>query len=265
MKFLIKKTWLVITSFLILCVTGCTPSAGSVDNKIGFEIKLPGKVEKAAFYTQNDVFNYEITIKLGNDVVKTCSGKPGETIKIILDDEGTYHIEMKAYNEAGTLIADGDKTVELHYGDGIVKTKIVLNPKQKPEIGFEFEIEWAKPEDITPVLLNSIQDGDNSFFYFYDDGTYVVRETGYDSFEVFMDIIWERGTYTGNPTQDGVLVCTALERLPEDSQPVFNALYDSGVKSITYEDLPPLAAYEIPECFKLTIVDNCIEKYETIE
>ncbi|MBQ0050788.1 MAG: hypothetical protein KBT11_01845 [Treponema sp.] len=150
----LKKIALAASIVSALSLVACSniaendePAQTSPETKqeTGFTIKFPGKTEnRSSYYSQNDAEKYSVTVKLGETTAASKEGLPGETVSISLTEEGTYTIEVAAFNKDGKEIAKGSTEEELKFSaeKKIVKVKITPNPK--PTIDLDVDIEWGE-------------------------------------------------------------------------------------------------------------------------
>lgn len=110
---------------------------------ISINVKLPGSSARAV-YTQNDAVMYTILFESteGNKVQEK-SGKPGETVHFVLEDEGTYNIIVKAFDKKDEVIAEGSLTKDLKKSRDATTIKVVLTANEKLEVIVDVEIEWG--------------------------------------------------------------------------------------------------------------------------
>ena len=146
-----SSIWLASIFFMLalFCFVSCkgeTPldnsgdNISSEDNSIGFKIVLPSKnISREVYYTENDASYYSIVMKKDDKVVTAKTGAPGETVYFTVEEEGEYSIQVSAYNEENTLIAEGFASQKITVDDGYLLVKVTLNPKVKK---IDIDIEW---------------------------------------------------------------------------------------------------------------------------
>ena len=108
------------------------------------------RTAEAIYWQESDCVKYGVSVYKTNEGRLIDSGefKKDGNITFTLLDEGTYTIEVTAYNANNFIIAGGSKDKTVNYGD-IVNVVINVTPKQK---GFKFtlndgiEIIWNQPE-----------------------------------------------------------------------------------------------------------------------
>lgn len=157
----------IMAIFMVCSFVGCKPVTDpnsspekiitELDSKaIGFKVSLPAK--SRAYYTQDDASKYVVDLVMNGNLVESKNGKPGETLTFTVKNEGAYTINVSAYNEENTLIADGTASKSITFADGYVNVVIALHPKkieggsgtggsteQKIDIGID--IQWVLPEE----------------------------------------------------------------------------------------------------------------------
>jgi len=87
------------------------------------------------------------------------------------------------------------------------------------------------------VYSRTNSDGETETITFYSDNTYAMhiysKETE-DGMTLTTDLDVEKGTYTGNPTKDGSVVCTSVSQVNRETmfELMMKAMYSSS-KSLT--------------------------------
>ena len=154
-----KMKLIAVAAMMVLAsaFTGCNNSVGTEpanetqkQNEMAFVIQLP-EVTKArvAYYEQSDATSYKVQLLKSGTVLKTETGNPGDKIRLIVAEEGSYSIKVTAYKDT-TVIAEGLSPVSISLADGDVKVNVKLIPNAK-EVGIDVEIEWGSGSE-TPVL-----------------------------------------------------------------------------------------------------------------
>lgn len=160
----------IMTIFMVCSFTGCKepviPESSTEDTKdeviaelkpIGFKISLPNK-QSRAYYSQDDASSYVVELSFDGSVISTQNGTPGQTLTFTVEREGTYTINVEAYNTENTLIAEGSASKSITFADGYVSVVVALRPKKiettdpsnpsvtnKVDIGVD--IQWVLPEE----------------------------------------------------------------------------------------------------------------------
>lgn len=173
----------IMTIFMVCSFTGCKdpviPESSTEDTKdeviaelkpIGFKISLPNK-QSRAYYSQDDASSYVVELSFDGSVISTQNGTPGQTLTFTVEREGTYTINVEAYNTENTLIAEGSASKSITFADGYVSVVVALRPKKiettdpsnpsvtnKVDIGVD--IQWVQPESKVLTLKTT----GNSFF-----------------------------------------------------------------------------------------------------
>lgn len=174
---------------------------------IGFKIALP-KANRAGYYSQEDASSYVVKLNKGSTLVSSQNGTPGQTLTFTVEQEGTYTINVYAYNTEKTLIAEGSASKSITFADGYVSLVISLKPKSKDpssitnKVDIGVDIQWVQPE--SKVL--TLQTTGNSFFrrwnYGPSLGNTVVLEftSGMTLIEIFYenDVYWWLDDYEKN-------------------------------------------------------------------
>ena len=194
-----KKRFAWIATFivalsLVFSFVGCDQQANPVLpsdpeiklEPIGFKITLPSaNLERAGYYTQEDASKYVVELTKDGEEIEELEGKPGYTLTFTVTEEGTYTINVFAYNAEDTLIAEGSSSKEIKFGDGFVNVVITLTPMEKPQdpsdpidpspvdpippvepIYISVDIQWGQPEPCTltvttPTYFTSLSTGEN--------------------------------------------------------------------------------------------------------
>lgn len=180
----------IMTIFMVCSFAGCKepviPESSTEDTKdeviaelkpIGFKISLPNK-QSRAYYSQDDASSYVVELSFDGSVISTQNGTPGQTLTFTVEREGTYTINVEAYNTEKTLIAEGSASKSITFADGYVSVVVALRPKKiettdpsnpsvtnKVDIGVD--IQWVLPEEKILTLENK----GNSNFRRRDSGT----------------------------------------------------------------------------------------------
>lgn len=167
----------IMTIFTVCSFTGCKepviPESSTEDTKdeviaelkpIGFKISLPNK-QSRAYYSQDDASSYVVELSFDGSVISTQNGIPGQTLTFTVEKEGTYTINVEAYNTEKTLIAEGSASKSITFADGYVSVVVTLRPKKiettdpsnpsvtnKVDIGVD--IQWVLPEEKILTLEN---------------------------------------------------------------------------------------------------------------
>lgn len=167
----------IMTIFMVCSFTGCKepviPESSTEDTKdeviaelkpIGFKISLPNK-QSRAYYSQDDASSYVVELSFDGSVISTQNGTPGQTLTFTVEKEGTYTINVEAYNTEKTLIAEGSASKSITFADGYVSVVVTLRPKKiettdpsnpsvtnKVDIGVD--IQWVLPEEKILTLEN---------------------------------------------------------------------------------------------------------------
>ena len=143
---------------MVSVFSGCNNAAFNSDNQkeersaemseeMAFVFKFPGPDGRTAYYDPSEATKYTAQILETDAFVE---GNPGQTVSLKVQDEGIYTINVKAYNDS-ILIAEGQETAEIKRGNGRVKVKIRLIPKEKPDdIDVDLEFEWVIPTPSVP-------------------------------------------------------------------------------------------------------------------
>lgn len=160
----------IMTIFMVCSFAGCKepviPESSTEDTKdeviaelkpIGFKISLPNK-QSRAYYSQDDASSYVVELSFDGSVISTQNGTPGQTLTFTVEKEGTYTINVEAYNTEKTLIAEGSASKSITFADGYVSVVVALRPKKiettdpsnpsvtnKVDIGVD--IQWVLPEE----------------------------------------------------------------------------------------------------------------------
>ena len=177
----------IMTIFMVCSFTGCKepviPESSTEDTKdeviaelkpIGFKISLPNK-QSRAYYSQDDASSYVVELSFDGSVISTQNGTPGQTLTFTVEKEGTYTINVEAYNTEKTLIAEGSASKSITFADGYVSLVISLKPKAKDpsnpsvtnKVDIGVDIQWVQPESKVLTLKTT----GNSFFRRWDSGT----------------------------------------------------------------------------------------------
>ena len=168
----------------LLVTVGCSNgnaeySDNSGDSKVlGFTITLPGNTARAT-YSQSDATSYLIQVlKEDNEVVKK-TGLPGESVKLLVSEEGTYTIKVSAFDKKLNTIATGSVKKVLTFDDGLVPVVIHLTPRSK-DIEIDVSIVWDNPTTTTTPVESTVKlsiKGDDADLFklsYYDNGTQIV-------------------------------------------------------------------------------------------
>ena len=141
-------------------------------NPIGFKVSLPtNQKNRAIYYTQEDASSYVVKLSKGETVISTQTGTPGQTLTFTVEQEGTYTINVSAYNTDNTLIAEGSSSKSITLADGYVSVVITLRPKEKDpssvtnKVDIGIDIQWVQPESKVLTLTAG-----NSYFKRWDSG-----------------------------------------------------------------------------------------------
>lgn len=124
---------------------GLNDPIDSGKEEMGFLIKLPGEANgtaRTAYYQSSDAASYKLNVIFNKEIIDTKTGLPGETLKVIVSEEGTYDFSVFAYDKTGTVIGEGNTSSRIARADGIVPVKITINPKAIGGIELEFELLW---------------------------------------------------------------------------------------------------------------------------
>ena len=108
----------IVAMSLVFCFVGCK---GPVDPEyieppvekpndelvtelkpIGFKISLP-KANRASYYSQDDASSYVVKLTRNGTDISTQNGTPGQTLTFTVEQEGTYTINVEAYNSEKTF------------------------------------------------------------------------------------------------------------------------------------------------------------------
>ncbi len=170
----------VMTIFMVCSFVGCKelaipesdekPGSNEIiteletkENPIGFKIALPAK--SRAYYSQDDASKYVVELVMNGSVVETQNGTPGQTLTFTVKNEGTYTINVSAYNDENTLIADGSSSKSITFADGYVSVVVALHPKKidngtnpppiENKVNIGIDIQWVQPEDRILTLENT--------------------------------------------------------------------------------------------------------------
>lgn len=107
-------------------------------------------------------------------------------------------------------------------------------------LGFGFASCSDDDDDSASVLVaysSTDSDGETGTISFYSDKTYTMhmyREITGHGMAITMDLDAEKGTYTGDPTKDGTVVCTSVSQVDDDKiGELMKGLLGSGSKSLT--------------------------------
>ena len=178
----------VVAMSLVFCFVGCKQSVSpespieNPDNEviaelkpIGFKISLPASKNSRAYYSQDDASYYVVKLSFDGSVISTQNGTPGQTLTFTVEKEGTYTINVEAYNTEKTLIAEGGASKAITFADGYVSLVISLKPKEKDpsnpsvtnKVDIGVDIQWVQPE--SKVL--TVQSNGNSYFRRWNSDT----------------------------------------------------------------------------------------------
>lgn len=139
---------LTLLSVLSLCFLGCKESVSGSGEKedLGISIKLPGKADRAVFYEIDEVASYTISVSQNGSSIVSKNAVPGETVKIKVEDAGTYDISVSAFDSSSNTIAEGTASVTLALGDGYKDVKIDIEPNEKL-VGINLTATWESPDE----------------------------------------------------------------------------------------------------------------------
>lgn len=143
-----KTIALTLLSVLSLCFWGCKESVSGSGEKedLGISITLPGKADRAVFYEIDEVSSYTISVSQNGSSVASKNAAPGETVKIKVEDAGTYDISVSAFDSSSNTIAEGTASVTLALGDGYKDVKIDIEPNEKL-VGINLTATWESPDE----------------------------------------------------------------------------------------------------------------------
>ena len=145
-----KFVALALLCVLSICVLGCDQPASvsneSNENDIGISITLPGGKDRAVFYDIDEVASYTIAVSQNGNNVTSKNAAPGETVKIKLEDAGTYDISVSAFDSGSNKIAEGSASVTLALGDGYKNVDIDIEPYEKL-VGINLTATWETPDE----------------------------------------------------------------------------------------------------------------------
>lgn len=261
-----KKIFMLLFGLILFITFGCKMNVSESNTghepALGFSIKLPGSTSRTSYYGVNDASSYKLILLKNANEVSTKTGKPGETVKFSISEEGLYTIQVSAYNSENLLIAEGESNAEIKFGDGVVAVKVKLIPKIK-SVDLEVEIEWGDFSDENELgsLLKTVTanwpeendfflDGFNyasgnttMFINFYENnkfeiGVYSARHDREEDFAYTYDIKKAyAGTYIGNPLADN---CTVRLDCTEDywtsAVAAVSKTYKAGKTNIAVKD-----------------------------
>ena len=131
-----------------LCLFGCNDSASvsQEEDELGISITLPGSKDRAVFYEIDEVASYTISVSQNGSSVTSKNAAPGETVKIKLEDAGTYDISVSAFDSGSNKIAEGSASVTLALGDGYKNVDIDIEPYEKL-VGINLTATWETPDE----------------------------------------------------------------------------------------------------------------------
>ncbi len=141
-----KTFALALLCVLSAWILGCNDTApvSSEEDGLGITITLPGGKERAVFYDIEEVTSYKISISQNGYDVASKSAEPGATVKIKVNDAGTYDISVSALDSNGNTIANGIASVTLALGDGYKNVEIDIEPEEK-SVGINLTAAWETP------------------------------------------------------------------------------------------------------------------------
>ena len=148
--------------------TSCNSAVGGDDltatekeTGTAFVIKLPGekKQTQRELYSEADATSYEIKLLKDSEVVTTKTGEPGDTVRLVVEADGAYTINVTA-KMGEVIIAEGSETASIELDKGDVAVKVTLTPKQK-DAGFNVDIGWNDSEEVmaplSAITINGVQ------------------------------------------------------------------------------------------------------------
>ena len=143
-----KTIALALLCVLSVCFLGCNASTSAdviSGSDFGISITLPDGKGRAVFYDISEVASYTISVSQNGDSVANKNAAPGETVRIKLNDVGSYDINVSAYDENGKAIASGSASVTLALGDGYKNVQIDIEPNEKA-VGINLTAAWETPD-----------------------------------------------------------------------------------------------------------------------
>ena len=150
-----KKMWLIalLTSLALLtaftaCNSAVNQSTQNGEEEMAFVLQLPASNSRAAYYTQDDATSYKVELHKAGSVIKSVTGLPGEKVRFVVTEEGSYTIKVTAYKD-NTVIAEATKDASISLSDGDIDIKITMVPKHK-ETGVNIDIQW--PSDTVSYI-----------------------------------------------------------------------------------------------------------------
>ncbi|MCR5386889.1 MAG: DUF6273 domain-containing protein [Treponema sp.] len=144
-----KKMWfvLMIGLSLLTIFSACSSAVNSkIDsnaeqkNEMAFVLQLPDSNARVAYYTQDDATSYKVELLKAESVIKMVTGLPGEKVRFVVTEEGSYTINVTAYKDS-TVIAEATKDASITFADGEIDIIITMVPKAK-EADLNIIIQW---------------------------------------------------------------------------------------------------------------------------
>lgn len=214
MRSILKKvTGVVFAIVFALGMFSCsnsndeTPSDFTTDS-YSFEVLLPGTSARAVnYYSQNDAAKYVVTVSKESVQVAQKEGLPGATVKFTVAEEGTYSINVKAYNSEKVLIGEGDSSITVSVEPYDEKVKVTINPKIK-DFEINVDVEWGEGEQIPEGFAKVTGSDVGSFYISKTELTYTewyeVYQWAVTNGYIFQDLGREgsHGTDGAAPTAD---------------------------------------------------------------
>lgn len=164
LEVLMKRVVFALVAF-VFCFVSCNDGNNETSKRIVLNVISPSaeRSAEAIYWQESDCTRYGVSVYKTDEGTLVDSGdfeKDGN-ISFNLFDEGTYTIEVTAYNGDDFIIAGGSKDKTLKFGD-VVNVAINVTPNQK---GFKItlndgiEIVWNQPGVEEKEEIETIPDG----------------------------------------------------------------------------------------------------------
>lgn len=145
-----KRVVFALLAF-VFCFVSCNDGNNETSKRIVLNVISPSaeRAAEAIYWQESDCTKYGVSVYKTDEGTLVDSGEftKNGNISFTLLNEGTYTIEVTAYNADNFIIAGGSKDKTVNYGD-IVNVVINVTPNQK---GFKItlndgiEIVWNQP------------------------------------------------------------------------------------------------------------------------